>query len=364
MTPRQRFNAIMSFARPDRLPLWDLEGISESAVRKWILAGDLPLGISRQDAVEFDPRTIIRLDTDPLPAFVPRTLSEDQRWRTTVDEYGFTVRTLKEQTVGPTIYYYLAGSVGDRRDWQRMKARFDPSDPRRRPRNWQEELFARHNAADAPLGLCIQWGPGRGIKNGYMMGLERFLDVLVSEPAWVEEIFDFWADFVAALATDWLEHVRFDFAYFLEDGMGFKNSTMVSPEMYKRLWAPYVGRVIDLLRGAGVEVIGYYTSGNVGPLIPAMLDLGVNLHLPLESAAGLDARQLRRRYGRDLRLMGNISRQALMAGPQAVEKEFQEKVPPLVESGGYIPAIDDLVMPDMPYASVRRYVELVREFRP
>lgn len=51
---------------------------------------------------------------------------------------------------------------------------------------------------------------------------------------------------------------------------------------------------------------------------------------------------------------------ALMDGPAAVEAEFNAKVPELMEAGGYIPAIDDLVMPDMPYASLRRYVELVR----
>ena len=52
-----------------------------------------------------------------------------------------------------------------------------------------------------------------------------------------------------------------------------------------------------------------------------------------------------------------------MNGPAAVEKEFHAKVPPLMEAGGYVPAPDDLIMPDMPYASVRRYVDLVREFR-
>jgi hypothetical protein len=41
----------------------------------------------------------------------------------------------------------------------------------------------------------------------------------------------------------------------------------------------------------------------------------------------MDAIELRKQFGRDILLIGNISRQALMDGPYAVEKEFYAKVP-------------------------------------
>jgi len=364
MDARERFRRIMSFEAPDAVPLWDIEGLAEGAVRQWIVDGDVPIGVGRADIVRFDPRTLVKLDTDPLPAFVTRGIEQDDQWRTWVDSYGFTVRTSKTQSVGPTHYYYLAGSVHSRGDWERMTRRFDPADPRRRPRDWSGELFAHYNASPGPVGLRIDWGPGRGIKNGYMMGMNAFLDALTSDPRLLAEMFEFWADFVIETARDWLANVRFDFAYFNEDGMGFRNSTLVSPETFQRIWAGPLRKVTDVLRAHGVGVVGYHTSGNIRPLIPALLEVGVNMHQPLECAAGIDARALRREYGRDLLLIGNISRQALMDGPDAVEAEFDAKVPVLMESGGYIPAIDDIVMPDMPYASVQRYVELVRRFRP
>jgi hypothetical protein len=364
MSPRERFGAIMRGRRPDRLPLWNVEGISESAIRKWICQGHLPLGIRAEDVVAFDPHTQVRLDTDPLPAFGARTIAEDEQWRTVTDQYGFTLRASKTQSVGPTHYYYLAGSLAGRADWEKMKARFDPSDPRRLPREWSSEYFDQLNGSCGPVTLRIDWGPGRGIKNGYMLGTERFLETLTADPGLLEEMFAFWAEFVVALAGRWTEHVRFDLVWLNEDGMGFKNSTMVSPETYRRIWGPSVRKVIDFFRSAGAEVIGYHTSGNICPLISTLMDLGVNLLMPLEAAAGLDARQLRRPFGPELRLIGNISRQALMDGPDAVEREFRAKVPELTASGGYIPAVDDLIMPDMPYASLARYVELVRQFDP
>ena len=358
MNARERFNRIMHFRAPDRVPLWSAEGVAEGTIRQWIVDGDLPIGVRREDVASVDPVTLIRLDTDPLPAFVPEVLAEDDQWRTVTDEYGFTLRTSKTQAVGPVHYYYLDGPIHDPGDWERMKGRFDPTDPHRLPRDWSAELFERHNGSPGPVGMRIDWGPGRGIKNGYMMGTDRFLAAVIDEPGRLAGMFEFWADFVIETARGWFKNVRFDFVILNEDGMAFKNSTFVSPDTYRRIWARPVGKVVDFVRRQGVDVVGYLTSGNITPLIPALLDIGVNLHQPLECAAGIDARDLRRRFGQDLLLIGNISRQSLMDGPEAVEKEFREKVPPLMEAGGYIPAIDDVVMPDMPYASFRRYREL------
>lgn len=363
MNARERFNRIMRFEPVDRPPLWQVEEVTEGAIRCWIRDGDFPIGMALGDVFPMDGREIITLDTGPLPAFVPRKIEENDRWRTTIDAFGFTVRTLKEQSVSPTIYYYLAGSVTDRASWERLKARYDAADPRRLPRTWGPELWERLNTSSGPVGLRIDWGPGRGAKNGYTFGLERFLEIVIDDPGLVKEMFDFWADFVIAAARPWLEHVRFDFVYFTEDGMGYKNSSLVSPKTYQKLWIPALRRVTDLLHSHGVRIIAHYTSGNIRPLIPTLLDSGVNLHFPLEAAAGMDALALRREFGKEIRLIGNIARQALMDGPAAVEREFQAKVPSLMAEGGYIPAVDDAIMPDISYESYRCYIELIRNYR-
>ena len=113
----------------------------------------------------------------------------------------------------------------------------------------------------------------------------------------------------------------------------------------------------------GIDIIGHYSSGNQIPLIPVLLDIGVNLYAPLEVAAGMDAQALRNRFGKDILLLGNISRQALMDGPQAVEQEFYAKVPPMMASGGYIPAVDDMILPDISFESYKRYIDMVWAFR-
>jgi uroporphyrinogen decarboxylase len=359
MTSRERFRAITSFQKPDRVPLWDLEGFTEQAIRRWCTEG-FPWGRDIREYVGFDANTFLPINTGPIPAFVQRTLSSDPEWTTYTDEFGFTVRRLKAQAVSPIVYVYVKGSVETREDWEAMKRRYDPTDIRRLPLSWGPELLEVYRSSSSAIGLSMMWGPGRGPKNGYMLGLERFLTALHDEPDFVHDIFDFWADFTIALWGPIVESVPVDYVVLNEDGLAYKTTSLIGPETYRRFWKPYVSRVIEFLRGKGVKVFSFYTSGNIEPLIPVLLETGFNLFGPLEVAAGMDAIKLRREYGRDVLLYGNIARQALMDGPEAVEREVMSKVPWLMEQGGYIPAVDDMILPDISFASFMRYVELLR----
>ena len=179
LNARELFNRIMDYQAVARIPVWSVETVTEGAIRYWIRDGGFSIGMSPSDVINLDPKEIIRLDTDPLPSFVPRTIAEDDRWRTTIDTYGFAVKTLKEQGVGPKTYYYVAGIVRARQDWEELRKRYDPADQRRKLRSWGPELIDHYNSATCPLGMRIDWGPGRGVKNGYAMGLECFQETLI-----------------------------------------------------------------------------------------------------------------------------------------------------------------------------------------
>jgi hypothetical protein len=61
-----------------------------------------------------------------------------------------------------------------------------------------------------------------------------------------------------------------------------------------------------------------------------------------------------------LRLIGGIDLDALRFGPEAIRREVEEKVPPLLADGGYIPLADGRVREDVTfenYAFYRRLLE-------
>lgn len=361
MNARERFHTIMSFQQPDRIPMWKLEAITEQAVRRWCSEG-LPLGAQIDRHVGFDPVIAVPLSTDPLPNFVPRTIATDENSFTTIDRYGFTVRTMKHAAVSPTTYYYLKGCVDTRADWEAMKNRYDPTDIRRYGTAWGDDLFEYYRTATCPIALTLTWGPGRGIKNGYMLGLEGFLDRVANEPALLEDMFEFWCDFLIRLVAPLLDRVQPDYIFLDEDGIAYKNSALVSPSVYRRLWIPHIRRFVEFVRSKGVAIVGHYTSGDVSCLIPALLDAGVTLFAPIEVASGMDVGRLRRTFGKNILLMGNIARDALIEGPEAIDRQLDAKVPVLLREGGYIPAVDDQILPDVSYSNYMYYVHRIRNY--
>ena len=103
------------------------------------------------------------------------------------------------------------------------------------------------------------------------------------------------------------------------------------------------------------------SDGNVNELIPLWLECDINYIWPLEVAAGNDAVALRKQYGKDLILGGNIDKRALIKGKEAIREEVMSKVPFLLEQGGYFPTVDHRVPPDVTLENYQYYINTMRE---
>ena len=73
----------------------------------------------------------------------------------------------------------------------------------------------------------------------------------------------------------------------------------------------------------------------------------------------MDYRSIRKEYGHDLRLIGGIDLDVLRAGKQAIRREVEEKVPPLLAQGGYVPLADGRVRADIPFENYIYYRQLL-----
>jgi uroporphyrinogen decarboxylase len=75
----------------------------------------------------------------------------------------------------------------------------------------------------------------------------------------------------------------------------------------------------------------------------------------------MDAVTLRKKYGKDLILSGNIDKRVFTRGKAAIKEEVMSKVPFLVEGGAYFPSLDHGIPPDVPLEDFRYYINLLRE---
>jgi hypothetical protein len=104
------------------------------------------------------------------------------------------------------------------------------------------------------------------------------------------------------------------------------------------------------------------SDGDVRLIIPLWLEAGVNATFPLEVMAGNDAVELRKKYPRDLRMVGNIDKMALIEGKEAIDRELERKLPYLLKEGGYLPTVDHGIPPEIPFEHYRHYMVRLKEY--
>lgn len=356
MDSRERFLRCMDFQPVDRVPYWWF-GAWASSLDRWHKEG-LPEDVHPGRHFGFDRRENLPINFGMVPPFDRVLISEDGNSRTILNNRGVKLRELKERTE-TSMPQFLEFPVKTRKDFMAMKRRYDPTSPLRFPPWWEDDAktlkmrnypIAIYGGTD--LGFL---GPVRG-----WTGLKTLMVLFHTDPGLVHEMMDFLADFYVRIVEKVIRNLEVDYFVFWED-MAYKTGPMISPRMFEEFMVPCYRKVTDVLREGGVEVIMVDSDGNVDSLIPLWLKAGVNTVYPLEVQAGMDPVALRKEHGRKLRLIGGIDKRSFSRTKGAIEEEVMAKVPYLVKRGGYIPAPDHSVPPDVPLENFQHYLELIRE---
>jgi len=356
MTARERFRRTMAFEPVDRPPVLALEPYEESALRRWHTEG-LPQGITPEEFLGMSRLVNVPVSFGPMPAFEEKVIFRDDRYEHAISSMGATLRRYRDNP--SMLYGHIDHPVKTRADWDEYSQRFVPSTPGRIPLQWAESVAGAPSAFADPIGVCIF--PFFFRLGFYALGMERFLSAFYEEPELIHRMFSDWSRFVIETIRPILQTVKLDYALLAEDLAG-KNGPLVSPRTYAEFWHPYQDPVIRLLQDHNVPVICQWSAGQVEPLLPCMMQRGVNCTWPLEVVAGLQAADLRRRFGKALRLGGNIAKEAVIAGPQAIDREI-ERLMPVIGHGGVIPALDDMASPDMAFGHYRYLIQRLQAIR-
>ena len=75
----------------------------------------------------------------------------------------------------------------------------------------------------------------------------------------------------------------------------------------------------------------------------------------------MEYRALRKTFGPDLALIGGIDAGALSQDENAVRNTVEETGPPLLETGRYLPCLDDRPRSNISFARYRLFRELIEE---
>jgi len=353
MTYRERFVRHMHFEPVDRAPYYEWLGWWPTTINEWHKQG-LPRDVHVWAYFGFDRREGVPLNFGFLPPYDVEVIEETEKYRVYRDGRGIVKREFKDDP-GRSMPEWLDFPLKTRLDWEDMKRRLNPESPARYPM-WWEDLKRCYEGRDYPLG--IHTGSLYGWTRD-LMGVERISYMLYDDPGFVEEIMEYWTEFVLAVIRRAVEEVDIDYAHFWED-MCYNAGPLISPEMFEKLMVPRYKRITEFLRSHGIDIIMVDSDGDIRQLVPLWLEAGINCFYPLERASNVDPVELRKQYGKDILLIGGVDKRALKGDKREIEKEV-ERLVPLVEEGGFIFSVDHCVPPDVPLRNYEYYLELVRK---
>jgi len=355
MNSRERFLATMLFGTPDRIP-YHFGGPRESTFNAWYKQG-LPREINWSKFVGFDHWEGLPINLGPVPPFQEVVLEETEQHKIWIDFLGAKRIDHKVlPTPGFVTRKWLEFPVRNRADFLEMIKRYNPSSPERYPADWEQRKPHWQNRTFV-LGLTLQsmfW------RLRDWVGFEGLCAMFHDNPMLVHEMMEYVADFTVAALERALSEVDVDYVFFNED-MAYKTASMISPQMVKQFMWPRYRKIVRFLRDKGVSVLIMDCDGHISELIPLWLDVGINCASPIEIAAFNDPVEYRKKYGKNLSMMGGIDKRELRFDKARVKQEVMSKVPWLVKQGGYIPSVDHGVPPDIPLRNYLYMCELIKE---
>ncbi len=365
MNHRQRFLNQMHYQPVDRTPLYDFSFWQET-FPAWYEQG-LPRTWNRRNIREYFGLDASLGGGEPdgwhggancelCPRFEERVIED--RGDIQVIQQSDGVQVMKQKS-SVSIPMHVGHTLVDRESWKKhYLPKLDPSNPDRYAKDW-ERRAERWRDADRDHPVILGGGSLFGRLRDWM-GLESISLVVYDDPAWFEEMVTTMGDLsVAVLEKAFATGGRFDAISMWED-MCYNAGPLLGPEHFKRYLVPHYRRISDLARKHGVDIIWVDCDGKIDDLIPHWLDAGINCMFPIEIGNWADPVDLRRRFGRDLLMMGGFDKHVLARSREDIRAEV-ERLLPLVEEGGFIGFCDHRVPPNVPLINYVHYMQAARE---
>ena len=134
------------------------------------------------------------------------------------------------------------------------------------------------------------------------------------------------------------------------DDVGSQNQMLISPGMWRKYFKPRMTNFITELKtiNPGVK-IAYHTDGNVEPIIPDLIEIGIDVLNPIQPAS-MDPAKIKHTYGKKLCYWGTIDEQQTLpfGTPEDVANEVRLRLETIGFDGGLILAPTHHVQLDTP----------------
>jgi uroporphyrinogen decarboxylase len=332
----------------DRIPLIDSPW--GATIERWQAEG-MPEDVSYVDYFDLD--RVASIGADNSPRFPTETVEETDECRIYTTSWGATLKNWKHMASTPE---FIDFRVQDRESWEKAKKRMKPTRDRI---NWEnlEENYATWEEE----GYWIQAGGwfGFDITHSWFVGTDTVLLALAQDPQWCIDMFTHEMEVdLALLDMVWEAGYEFDCLRWPDD-MGYKLHQFFSVDTYREVLKPVHKRAIEWAHEKGVKT-ELHSCGDIRPLVPELVEIGLDCLNPLEVKAGMDPLALKEEYGDRLAFHGGINA-VLWDKPDKITEEMERVIPRMKEGGGYIFSSDHSVPSSVSLEDFRHIIQQARD---
>jgi uroporphyrinogen decarboxylase len=141
------------------------------------------------------------------------------------------------------------------------------------------------------------------------------------------------------------------------DDYGTQTSQLISPRMFRQQLKPLLRESFACVQRLAPRAKRFFHScGNVRPLIPDLIEIGVEILNPVHiRASGMEPTALKREFGRELVFWGGgVDTQGVLpqGTPQEVQEEVQRNLEALAPGGGYVFTPVHNIQADVPVENI------------
>lgn len=349
MNGRERIFKILNHEKTDRIGLY--EQFWGGTYEAWQEQGHIKRGESFTTHFDFDIELCGGLNLMADLDFKPEIISETDETVTCLDGNGAVMRRFKDGHGTPE---HVDFTVKEREQWEtnikpkltvdRRRIDFDGYRSMR-------EKAAREGRFFALCGLnvfeCIH----------PVCGHENMLAGMLLDPEWIKDMADTYAELIVSLQEMLFEQEGYpDGIWYFED-MGYKGSPFMSPKLYRELIQPAHKTTIRFAKERNMPVI-MHSCGFVEPLLPDMIDAGIDCLQAMEVKAGMDLLRIQENFGKQIALIGGIDVRALYSNDKSViDAELESKIPLVKQGFNYVLHSDHSIPPTVDYESYRYFIE-------
>jgi uroporphyrinogen decarboxylase len=156
-----------------------------------------------------------------------------------------------------------------------------------------------------------------------------------------------------------------DVVHFEED-LGMQDRPLLRPSLYREMVKPYHHKLFGFAKSRCDAYLLLHTDGAVAPFMPDFIEMGVDAVNPIQvSAAGMDTRELKREFGRDITFWGAgcESQSVLPFGtPEQVADEVKRRIDDLAPGGGFVFSSIHNVQSGVPVENTVTMFKTAREY--